>query len=85
MSLREEMYRWLDEHAADERQPEWNEVQFQYKTRKKALGPFKQRLWMLPEDEKQPIIHALEKYVITIFDQLKVANSRDVVNRYISR
>ncbi len=83
--LREEMYRWTDEHAAKDRQPDWNETQFQYKTRKKALGPFKERLWTLPEDEKQPIIKALENYVTTLFDQLQVANSRDAVNKFVGK
>lgn len=83
--LREEMYRWDDANAAKDRAAEWNEAQFQYKTRKKALGPFKERLWSLPKDEKQPIIQALEKYVTTIFDQLHIANTRDAVDKYIPK
>lgn len=83
--LREEMYRWDDENAAKDRQSDWNETQFQYKTRKKALGPFKERLWNLPEDEKQPIIQALEAYVTTIFGQLQIAGSRDAVNRFVRK
>jgi fructose/tagatose bisphosphate aldolase len=81
--LREEMYRWDDTNALQDRQTDWTEFQFQYKTRKKALGPFKERLWCLPEDEKLPIVQALEKYVTIIFDQLHIADTRDLVKRYI--
>ena len=43
-SLREEMYTWVREHAQEERKPKDTEEQFLYKARKKAIGPFKQRL-----------------------------------------
>src|SRR5262249_33274819 len=48
-SLRAEIYRWLDANAKDERKPTDSDEQFYYKTRKKALGPFKRQLWDLPE------------------------------------
>ena len=34
---------WCDGTCADERKPDQDETQFIYKTRKKALGPFKQQ------------------------------------------
>src|SRR5687767_9080837 len=42
--LRDEVYAWLGENAKDERKPADSDEQFYYKTRKKALGPFKRRL-----------------------------------------
>ena len=48
-ALREEIYAWLRVNAADERKAKDTEEQFLYKTRKKALGPFKRKLWDLPE------------------------------------
>src|SRR5215210_1978216 len=39
--MREEIYDWLRTNAADERKPKDSDEQFFYKTRKKALGPFK--------------------------------------------
>jgi fructose-bisphosphate aldolase, class II len=43
-SLREEIYTWLDDNAKDERKATDSDEQFYYKTRKKALGPFKRQL-----------------------------------------
>src|SRR5512143_2204819 len=42
--LRAAMYDWLTTNAKDERKPTDSDEQFYYKTRKKALGPFKQQL-----------------------------------------
>jgi hypothetical protein len=39
------MYAWMREHALEERKPKDTEEQFIYKARKKAIGPFKQRMW----------------------------------------
>ena len=43
--LKAEMYAWLREHATEERKPKDTEEQFIYKARKKAIGPFKSRMW----------------------------------------
>ena len=40
-ALRQEMIEWLKINAADERKPKDTDAQFVYKTRKKAIGPFK--------------------------------------------
>src|SRR5439155_24262544 len=46
--LKAEMYAWIREHAIEERKPKDTEEQFIYKARKKAIGPFKRRMWSLP-------------------------------------
>jgi hypothetical protein len=46
-----EIHAWCDATCLDERTPDQDETQFLYKTRKKALGPFKRRLWELPGRE----------------------------------
>ena len=43
--LKAEMYAWVRENATEERKPKDTEEQFIYKARKKAIGPFKQRMW----------------------------------------
>ena len=48
--LRDEIYEWLTENAKDERKATDSDEQFFYKTRKKALGPFKREFWSLSED-----------------------------------
>src|SRR5215203_1084298 len=42
--LHREIEAWCFENAADERKPDMTDQQFVYTTRKKAIGPFKQRL-----------------------------------------
>ena len=48
-ALRREISEWLKVNAAGERKPKDTEAQFLYKTRKKAVGPFKKQFWTLPE------------------------------------
>src|SRR4051794_19914079 len=57
--MKEEIRGFCFENAADERKSGETDEQFVYKTRKKALGPFKKRMWDMPDDAKQPIIAAL--------------------------
>ena len=52
-ALRAKIYEWLDENAKDERKKGDSDEQFYYKSRKKALGPFKRELWDLPDDVKE--------------------------------
>ncbi len=47
--LKREIERWLDENAAEERKRGETQEQFLYKTRKKAIGPYKEQVWNLPE------------------------------------
>ncbi|MFL5582994.1 MAG: class II fructose-bisphosphate aldolase, partial [Gemmatimonadaceae bacterium] len=51
-ALRDEIYRWLDVNAKDERKPKDTDEQFYYKSRKKAIGPFKRQMWEIPADAK---------------------------------
>ena len=55
--------------------------QFIYKTRKKALGPFKRQLWELPT--KDEILADQEKKLVFLLEQLRVGGSRQMVERYI--
>lgn len=81
--LREYMYLWLVHHCQDEWQAELTREQFLYKTRKKAFGPFKQELWELSEQEKQPILDALEQQFSLLFEKLNIFNTKEVVERYM--
>jgi fructose/tagatose bisphosphate aldolase len=71
------------EHCADERKSEETDEQFVYKTRKKAIGPFKRRMWDLGPEQKQPIIDAIEKKFEFLMDKLAVYNTRDIVEQYV--
>ena len=81
--LRERLRSWVDENAAGERKSGDTNEQFYYKARKKAIGPFKQDLWSLPEDIRGAIAGDLEKTFAFLFEQLNVNGTQDSVNRFI--
>jgi len=81
--LKAEMYAWVREHAADERKPKDTEEQFIYKARKKAIGPFKQRMWSIDEASRRAIGQSLEERFAFLMKQLKIAGTADVVSRFV--
>lgn len=81
--VREEMLTWLYENAADERKPADTEEQFVYRSRKKAIGPFKKRLWDLPASDRDSIASALETRFDFLFQKLRVAGTRDAVSAWV--
>jgi hypothetical protein len=82
-ALREEIYAWLRVNAADERKPKDSEEQFLYKTRKKALGPFKRQLWDLPEETRATLGAALEEKFTFLFTQLAVGGTAAAVKQFV--
>ncbi len=83
-ALRKEMYDWLDANAESERKAGDTPEQFYYKARKKAIGPFKQRVWGLPAATRAEIAAELEKTFGFLFDQLKVNGTADLVRRFVT-
>ena len=82
-ALRQEIYAWLDESARDERKAADTPEQFYYKTRKKAIGPFKRRLWDLPADVKARMAAAYDDKFTFLFSQLAVADTKRHVDRFV--
>ncbi len=83
--LRGEMMAWCVANCADERKDGETDEQFLYKTRKKAIGPFKQQLWSLPEAAADEIgTHLCDKFG-RLFDALQIAGTRELVDRYVTR
>ncbi|HET7677720.1 MAG TPA: class II fructose-bisphosphate aldolase [Candidatus Limnocylindrales bacterium] len=80
--LRREMERWCFANTADERQPDEADDQFIYKTRKKALGPFKRELWELPA--KEEILATQEAKLRFLMEQLAVSGTSEMVARYVA-
>ncbi len=81
--LRKEIYDWLRLNAKDERKASDSDEQFFYKTRKKALGPFKKRFWDLPPEVKDKLSAAYEEKFSFLFTQLAVVNTADTVRRFV--
>ncbi len=81
--LRNEIYEWLRTNAKDERKASDTDEQFFYKTRKKALGPFKKHFWELPDEAKAKLSKAYEEKFSFLFTQLAVTNTAATVSRFI--
>jgi hypothetical protein len=69
--------------AADERKSGETDEQFVYKTRKKALGPFKRKMWEMPKNAKDAIIGELEAKFEFLMEKLGVYGTRGVVEKYV--
>lgn len=82
--FRQEIYSYLKENFAKERKEDQTEEQFIYKTRKKALGPFKAGWWNLPSEVRQKLGKSLEDRFSLLFQRLNVVNTLDLVDRYVS-
>jgi fructose-bisphosphate aldolase, class II len=81
--LRKEIYSWLGENAKDERKSSDSDEQFFYKTRKKAIGPFKRQMWDLGDDIKQRLARAYDDKFEFLFKQLAVGNTLEAVKRHV--
>ncbi|MEO8378689.1 MAG: class II fructose-bisphosphate aldolase [Acidobacteriota bacterium] len=81
--MKEQIRQFCFEHCADERKADESDEQFVYKTRKKAIGPFKKRMWEMPSSAKQPIIDAIEEKFELLIRKLAVPGTRDLVEQYI--
>jgi fructose-bisphosphate aldolase class II len=82
-ALRDEIYEWLRENAKDERKASDSDGQFFYKTRKKALGPFKRRIWDLDESVKSELASAYDDKFNFLFTQLGIAGTAAAVARHV--
>ena len=81
--LKKRIYEWLKINVAGEAKKGQTEEQFLYKTRKKALGPFKKEIMRLPQQTRDAIAAEIETKFDFLFKQLNVGNKRNLVNKYI--
>jgi fructose/tagatose bisphosphate aldolase len=82
--LRGEMMGWCLANCAEERKDGETDEQFLYKTRKKAIGPFKRELWTLPAEAQEQIGANLRQRFGILFDELRIGGTRELVDRYIA-
>ena len=83
--LRKKIYEWLKANLKGEAKQGETEEQFIYKTRKKALGPFKKDIMRLPQETRDAIAAEIEKKFDFLFKQLKVEGTKVLVNKYSER
>ena len=82
-ALRAEVNAWVKAECKDEWKKGDTEEQFIYKSRKKAIGPFKRRFWDLPADVRAAIGADLERTFSFLFEQLRVTNTRAATDRFV--
>ena len=82
-NLVDEIYTYLDQNHDHERKPDQTDEQFYYNTRKRALGPFKEKIWNLPEAKIQEISQAWEKQFSDLFDRLSLEDTKKFVDEHI--
>lgn len=82
--LRDEIYEWLRVNTADERKATDTDEQFFYKTRKKAIGPFKRALWDMPEQVRAELGRAYDQKFGFLFEQLAVGGTAAAVKRFVN-
>lgn len=82
--LRIKIYDWLKANAQAERKPDETEEQFIYKTRKKALGPFKKEIMGLPAQVRDAITAEIEDKFGFLFKQLNNLNNKALVDKYVT-
>jgi fructose/tagatose bisphosphate aldolase len=82
--LKEEIYKFLRKTCADEKKLTDTDEQFIYKTRKKAFGPFKKRLWELSSDVRTRVGNDLENKFAFLFEKLNVKRTAELVKKTLT-
>ena len=82
VNLKKRIYEWLKVNVAGEARQGETEEQFLYKTRKKALGPFKKEIMGLPQKTRDAIAAEIETQFDFLFKQFNVVNKTALVNKY---
>jgi fructose-bisphosphate aldolase class II len=82
-NLRNEIYTYLDQNHAHERKEGQTDEQFYYKTRKRALGVFKDKIWNISPDHLENVIAAWDEQFRSLFDLLGVADTLPFIKALI--
>ncbi|MGA3167088.1 MAG: class II fructose-bisphosphate aldolase, partial [Terriglobia bacterium] len=82
--LKDEIYKYLRKAFADEKKAGDTDEQFIYKTRKKAFGPFKRKIWELPAGVRSRIGNDLESKFAFLFERLNVQRRAELVKKTVT-
>jgi fructose/tagatose bisphosphate aldolase len=82
--LKARIYDWLKVNAASERKGGETEEQFFYKTRKKALGPFKKDIMGLSKEARDAIAGEIEEKFDFLFKQLNAVSNKELIDKYVA-
>jgi hypothetical protein len=84
VDLKNRIYDWLKTNASNEAKAGETQEQFFYKTRKKALGPFKKEIMSLPQATRDAIAAEIENKFDFLFKQLNAVNNATLVDKYVT-
>src|SRR5678815_5824201 len=82
--LKAEMYTWVRANATEERKPKDTEEQFIYKARKKAIGPFKPKMWGLSAEARAAIGQSLEEQFTFLMTKLRINDTASAVAKFVT-
>ena len=82
--LKKRIYDWLKINIVNDGKQGETEEQFLYKTRKRALGPFKKEIMGLPQETRDAIAAEIENKFDILFKQLHVVDTRDYVDKHVT-
>jgi fructose/tagatose bisphosphate aldolase len=80
--LKDKIYNWLKKKFQKQKKETETDVQFLYKFRKRALGPFKKEIWDIPQKDRDEISEQLEKEFVFLFKALKVSNTKNLIKKF---
>jgi len=83
--LKAKIYEWLGKECAKERKEGETDSQFIYKTRKKAIGPFKKEMWSIPETAMADIMKAYEDRLETLFKKLNAGDTARSIKPFVKQ
>ncbi len=83
-ALCEEIFDWLRAEQRQHWKADETEDQFLYSNRKRALGPFKERLWGMDDAVRATIRDAWERQFGFLFERLNVADTRGLVAEHVT-
>jgi fructose/tagatose bisphosphate aldolase len=85
VNLKDSIYRWLSDNFSQERKQYQTDAQFFYKTRKKALGPFKKEIYNIPQENKDKIAEELEEEFRFFFRELNISGKKTLLAEIYSQ
>lgn len=81
-NLKKKIYEWIKVNLRNEAKVGQTEEQFIYKTRKKALGPFKKEIMGLSKQKRDAIAAEIEIKFDFLFKQFNMLNNKNLVDKY---
>lgn len=84
VDLKKDILSWLDREKGSERKNDETDNQFYYRTRKYAWGEFKSKFDNTTNEFKEIIKDEMKNRCINLFKELKVENTKEIVDKYIN-